>query len=117
MQITIEAIRINTIIGFWPEEREKKQPVEITVRFSFDPNAALEGDNIDHSVDYNTLTEEIIESVENTEFNLLERLTQHVLDLVMAHERVLEAEVTVAKPEAPVRNIRCVSAHATATRA
>lgn len=47
-----------------------------------------------------TITKAIIAHVEGNRFALLERLTQEILDLVMANESVLYAEVEVDKPHA-----------------
>ena len=46
------------------------------------------------------LTKAVIAHVEENRFALLERLTQELLDLVMANTAVLYAEVEVDKPHA-----------------
>ncbi len=56
--------------------------------------------DINHALNYRTITKEIIQYVEENRFALLERLTQDVLDCVMRHEQVRYAEVEVDKPHA-----------------
>ena len=61
---------------------------------------ALRDNDIDHALNYRTITKAIIAHVEGNRFALLERLTQELLDLVMSNESVLYAEVEVDKPHA-----------------
>ena len=55
---------------------------------------------IEQALNYRTITKAIIQHVEGNSFALLERLTQEILDLVMAHPAVSYAEVEVDKPHA-----------------
>ena len=61
---------------------------------------AVRDNDIDHALNYRTITKAIIAHVEGNRFALLERLTQEILDLVMANASVLYAEVEVDKPHA-----------------
>ncbi len=61
---------------------------------------AVHDNDIDHALNYRTITKAIIPHVEGNRFALLERLTQEILDLVMSHESVRYAEVEVDKPHA-----------------
>ena len=61
---------------------------------------AVRDNDIDHALNYRTITKAIIQHVEGNRFALLERLTQEILDLVMTHATVRYAEVEVDKPHA-----------------
>ena len=61
---------------------------------------AVRDNDIEHALNYRTITKAIIAHVEGNRFALLERLTQEILDLVMTHEAVRYAEVEVDKPHA-----------------
>ena len=61
---------------------------------------AVRDNDIDHALNYRTITKAIIAHVEGNRFALLERLTQEIIDLVMSHESVRYAEVEVDKPHA-----------------
>jgi FolB domain-containing protein len=108
-QINIHGLRLDTILGFWPEERTQKQRVIIHVTFEIDEKEAVAKDAVDFAVDYQKLVEEIIEKVPVTEFNLIEKLTQFVVDIVMSRKRVKYTKVVVEKPDAPVRFIDGIS--------
>ncbi len=113
--IRIKDLRLRTYVGFNDEEQKKRQDVVINVTFRYLADEAAQSDDVRFAVNYRTITKEIIERVEGGRFLLLERLAVEVLDLVMADERILEAEVEVDKPHA-LRFSDSVSAAVSARR-
>ena len=86
-----------------PTGREQHQGVgphfdHLTILYA--AQEAVRDNDIDHALNYRTITKAIIAHVEGNRFALLERLTQEILDLVMANASVLYAEVEVDKPHA-----------------
>ncbi len=100
MIIRIKKLRLRTIVGTNDWERERLQDVVITVEMEFDGSRAAETDSIDDTVNYRTIKKRIIEAVENSRFHLLEKLADHVLQIIMEDDRVQRAEVEVDKPHA-----------------
>ncbi len=98
--VRIKNLRLRTYIGFNPEETEKKQDVVINVLFRYLAPEGIRDDNIDAAVNYKTITKKVIRFVESNNFLLLEKLTQDVLDLVLACEGVSSAQVQIDKPHA-----------------
>lgn len=96
----IRNLRLRTIIGINDWEREHKQDIIINVRMEFDGSEAAETDDIKSTVNYKTITKRIIAEVEKSSFLLLEKLTDHILKIIMENERVTRASVTVEKPHA-----------------
>jgi D-erythro-7,8-dihydroneopterin triphosphate epimerase len=96
----IKSLRLRTLIGIYPHEKEHRQDVILHVSFSLDAKTAVETDRVEDTVDYKTLTKKIIQKVENSQFDLLESLTHQVLEIVRADPRVQWAEVEVEKPHA-----------------
>ena len=82
------------------DEILNKQDVLINLTILYPAQEAVRDNDIDHALNYRTITKAIIHHVESNRFALLERLTQEVLDLVMAHDAVQYAEVEVDKPHA-----------------
>jgi 7,8-dihydroneopterin aldolase/epimerase/oxygenase len=107
--INIHGLRLETIIGFWPEERKTKQRIILHISFEVKDRKVTQQDDVAHGVDYNELVEELIEKVPATSFNLVESLAEFVMDIVMARKKVQYAKVTVEKPDAPVRMIDGIS--------
>lgn len=99
-RIRVKDLRLRTFIGIKEEEINNKQDVLINLTILYPAVAAVRDNDIEHALNYRTITKAIIGHVEGNRFALLERLTQEILDLVMAHEAVLYAEVEVDKPHA-----------------
>ena len=99
-RIRVKDLRLRTFIGIKEEEINNKQDVLINLTILYPAVDAVRDNDIDHALNYRTITKAIIAHVEGNRFALLERLTQEILDLVMTHEAVLYAEVEVDKPHA-----------------
>lgn len=98
--IRIKNLLVRTIIGFNPEERVNRQDVIINLEIEVDVARAINTDLPDGIYNYKAITKEIIAFVSESKFNLLERLTHEVLQLVMQDERVKRAKVEIDKPHA-----------------
>lgn len=100
VKITIENLRLRTIIGINDWERETRQDVVINVELELAAGTVFTRDAIDETVDYKQLNKRIIEEVERSSFFLIEKLGDHLLMVVMEDRRVRRALVRVAKPGA-----------------
>lgn len=99
--IRIKNLRISTFIGFNPDELIHQQEVVINLKIKVSvSDEAMTSDEPDGIYDYRTITKKVIAFVEKGHFKLLEVLTQKILELVMADERVGYARVEVDKPGA-----------------
>lgn len=96
--IKIKNLALRTVIGFNEWERKKKQDVVLNVEMEFEAKKAIESDNIEDSLDYKKIKNKIIAGVEASNFQLLETLASHVLEIVMDHPQVLSARVELDKP-------------------
>jgi len=99
-RIRVKDLRVRTYIGIKEEEILNKQDVLINLTILYPAGDAVQVNDIDHALNYRTITKAIIAHVEENRFALLERLTQELLDLVMANPAVRYAEVEVDKPHA-----------------
>lgn len=99
-RIRVKDLRLRTYIGIKEEEINNKQDVLINLTILYPSVDAVEVNDIEHALNYRTITKAIIAHVEGNRFALLERLTQEILDLVMTHQAVRYAEVEVDKPHA-----------------
>jgi len=100
MKIKIENLKLRTIVGIYDWEKEKKQDVIINIELEFDATKAIETDSIEDTIDYKSITKEIIDMVEGTDFNLIERIAGDAMKIVMKNSKVLKASVRVDKPGA-----------------
>jgi D-erythro-7,8-dihydroneopterin triphosphate epimerase len=98
--IRIKNLLVRTIIGFNPEERVNRQDVIINLEIEVDVSKAVSTDHQDQIYNYKDITKIVIAFVSESKYNLLERLTHEVLQLVMKDERVIRAKVEIDKPRA-----------------
>ena len=98
--IHIKDLLLRGIIGINPEERLNKQDILINITLYTDHTAAGLSDQIEDAVNYRTITKAIINLVEETQFNLVEKLAAEVNHICMQDKRVTRAVVTIEKPGA-----------------
>jgi D-erythro-7,8-dihydroneopterin triphosphate epimerase len=99
-QIYIKDLMLRTIIGINDEERKNRQDVLINLVLDVDTRLAGESDDIEHAVNYRTMTKRIITMVEASQFYLVERLAAEIAAICLDDARVQRVRVTVEKPGA-----------------
>ena len=99
-QIHIKDLHLRTIIGINEEERRNRQDVLINLALNVDMRLAGESDNIDHAVNYRTISKRIIQLVEASQFYLVEKMAAEIAVICLEDPRVERARVTVEKPGA-----------------
>ncbi|HKM25828.1 MAG: dihydroneopterin triphosphate 2'-epimerase [Gammaproteobacteria bacterium] len=99
-RIRIKDLSLRTYIGINEDEIRNKQDILVNITLLYPAADAVQINDINHALNYRTITKAIIQYVEENRFALLERLTQDVLDIVMQHEQVRYAEVEIDKPHA-----------------
>ncbi|NWN81585.1 MAG: dihydroneopterin triphosphate 2'-epimerase [Halomonas sp.] len=98
--IRIKNLRLRTHIGIKEEEIRNRQDVVINAVIRYRADKAVAFNHIEQALNYRTITKQVIAHIEENRFLLLERMTREVLDLIMAHEQVLTAQVEIDKPHA-----------------
>ena len=99
-QIHIKDLLLRTVIGINAEERRDRQDVIINITLTADLRAAGHSDNIADAVNYRSITKQIIQMVEGSQFYLVEKLAAEIAAICLADPRVESARVTVEKPGA-----------------
>jgi D-erythro-7,8-dihydroneopterin triphosphate epimerase len=100
MVIRIKNLRLRTVIGVHEWERRAKQEIIVNLSMEFDGSAAARSDDLNDAIDYSAIKRRLLEKVEQTQFFLLEKLVEYILDLVMEEHRITSASVEVDKPHA-----------------
>ncbi len=101
--IHLDGLSLPASIGIYAHEKAAPQPVDIDLRLAIDGTLAARSDDIRHTVDYDEVVDAIAALLASRHFNLLEHLSQAVLDLLGERFPVRRAEVTIAKPLAVPR--------------
>lgn len=98
--IRIKNLRLRTFIGIKDEEINNRQDVIINVTIHYCAEKASQTDDMEHALNYRTITKAIITLVEDNRFSLLEHLTGKILEIASEHPWVEYATVEVDKPHA-----------------
>jgi 7,8-dihydroneopterin aldolase/epimerase/oxygenase len=98
-RIALRRIVAHGFHGNNPGERDRSQPFHIDVIMDVDLSRAAESDRIEDTIDYSRVYTEVMDIVEKRSYALLERLGADLLSLVMDDDRVVRAQITIAKPE------------------
>lgn len=104
-RIALTGLRVFGRHGVFDHERRDGQDFVVDVVLhvdSADITTAAATDDLTHTVDYGTLADRLAEVVAGEPVNLLETLAIRLADVCLASPLVLEAEVTVHKPQAPI---------------
>lgn len=88
--------------GVLPSEKEQGQIFLVTLEIYLDLSRAGETDNLEHTVNYAEIYQEIKELVEKKQYSLIETLAQKIAETVLSREAVQEVAVQVNKPRAPL---------------
>ncbi len=100
--ILINDLRLLTVIGALPHERECAQPVSIDLSIGVDLHEAGRSDELAATVNYGAVCDRVSELVRESKDVLLERLAAKVADLVLEFDLVAEVEVTLTKLRPPI---------------
>jgi len=99
-KIIISGLKVDTVIGTLPEERDKKQTLLIDLELYLPLRKAGKSDDLFDSVDYSLIESEIIVMSERAEFSLIERFAEEVADICLKEELIDKVKVQVSKPGA-----------------
>jgi dihydroneopterin aldolase/2-amino-4-hydroxy-6-hydroxymethyldihydropteridine diphosphokinase len=101
-RILIDDLRVLTIIGALPHEREIAQPLRIDLSIGLDLRNAGRSDELNDTVNYGLVCERVVEMARDSKDILLERLAAKVADVVLEFDLVETVDVKVTKLRPPV---------------
>lgn len=101
-QLRLTGVRAKGYHGVFDYERAQGQVFVVDVVVDIDARASAASSDLDATVHYGVLAEEIVRDIENDPVDLIETLAERLAATVLAHPAALRAVVTVHKPEAPI---------------
>ena len=101
-QITLTGLRAFAHHGVFEHERRDGQQFIVDVTVFLDTAAAGAADDLDQTIHYGVLAEEIVAVVEANPVDLIETVAQRIADAVLAHPAAHSTRVTLHKPSAPI---------------
>jgi dihydroneopterin aldolase len=95
--IFIQDFRLETLIGIYEWERRVPQTIQIDIEIGNPGSRASSTDNIDDTIDYGAVVNRIEATLKQQHFLLLERLAEHIADIVLREFKSPWVRVSVAK--------------------
>ena len=102
VSIDITGLSIYTHHGVGEAEREVGQRLVFDVSFELERCDAAVTDDLDDTVDYGDVCQQVAFAAQERSFRTLERLCSHVADRMLERYGVDEVTVRAAKPEPPI---------------
>lgn len=99
--VFIEGLKTQAIIGIYDWERENRQPLIFDIDMDLPITQAAKSDDINDTVNYKQVSDEVIELVENSRHELLESLCEEICQHILTnHLAVQIIHLKVSKPKA-----------------
>lgn len=95
--IFLGGLQIETIIGIYDWERTTKQTVVLDIEMAFDISKAAVTDDIQHTLDYKSVSKRIINFVEASQFFLVEKLIEEIATIIRTEFNVPWVKITLNK--------------------
>ena len=99
-RITVRGLHAHAHHGVYDWERERGQIFRVDAVLELDTAPAAAGDDLDRTVNYAALAQELHAVLTGEPVDLLETLAQQLADTCLANPLVDAVEITVHKPEA-----------------
>ena len=97
MIIKIKNLRASTIIGVYEWERDIQRHLILNIELEIDGTKSGASDDINDTLNYDSLSKMIIAEISNTRYQLLEKLVTHLLDKVMEDKMVKRVRIEIDK--------------------
>lgn len=98
--IGFHGLRIECIVGIYPEERKKTQSLIVDLKIKYDFSACLKSGKINDSVNYVDLADLCTNLAINNHYFLLETFATSILDQCFTQFKASWAWVSIKKPSA-----------------
>ena len=103
--IFISELRLDILIGVYDWERQVPQAVQFDIELGIPGRRAAHSDRLEDTIDYAAVTRRIEASLRENHFGLLERVAEHVAELIEREFGAPWVKVTVTKL-APLKNVK-----------
>ena len=95
--IFLSGLTADCIIGIWDWERKVRQKVVIDLEMAADIRRAAASDHIDDTLDYKKVSKRLQQFIEQSQFQLVETLTDRIAQIVITEFGVPAVKVRLNK--------------------
>ncbi len=100
--VEVRGLKLRGHHGVTAEEREREQPIVVSLAARLDTRAASAADDLGSTLDYEEVVGVVSKIVVGESFQLLETLADRIARALLSNYRVLDVWVRVSKPEVPL---------------
>lgn len=98
--VFIQGLKAASVIGCYDWERDISQTLVIDLDLKADFTRAAKTDALEDALDYAAISERVIAVCDQSRFQLLEALAEHLAGIVLAEFAVSGLRITITKPGA-----------------
>ena len=108
-KITIVDLEVSYCVGVTDEERAKPQRLLLTVDMSLDFSSAAVSDRIERTINYQTVSDDLLKFGEGRSWKLVEKLVANIADRILAEYKPQSVMVEAKKFSIPQARFVSVS--------
>lgn len=98
--VYIRELEVETVIGIYDWEREIRQVVSLDLEMGTDIRQAANSEDIENTLNYKSVSDRLIQFIEQSEFLLVETMAEQVSDIVLNEFSVSWLRLRLGKPGA-----------------
>ncbi|HUD24656.1 MAG TPA: dihydroneopterin aldolase [Burkholderiaceae bacterium] len=96
-KIFVSGLRLQAMIGIYPDERISSRPVEIDLEFGVPGKRAFRSGNVADTIDYKAVSERVRGELARVRFGLLEEMSEAIARIVLDEFGSPWVRVTIVK--------------------
>ena len=97
MKIKIKDFKLQTNIGIYDWEKTHPRDIIINLEIKIDDLKSTTSDQIQDTIDYELIYNQIKKIVANNKFNLIEKLAQEIINTIMVDKRICQVKIEIDK--------------------
>ncbi len=98
--IFISGLKADTIIGIYDWEKNTRQTISLDLELATDIGKAAASDDIEDTLNYKSISKRLVEFIENSKYELVEKLAEEISTLLINEYGVEEVSLVLHKPGA-----------------
>lgn len=99
-KIFIDNLIVFGILGIHPHEQRKKQLIRVSVEVEADISEASKNDDVEKTIDYSALSEEIIKFIDKSNYGTIEALIEALAERILKNFNIESVWLRIEKPNA-----------------
>ena len=96
--IFLSEVKVQTKLGVPEWERMTPQTIILDIEIGYDLSNACQSDDVNDTIDYGAVVSRVRDTLQENSFQLVEKLAEHLCQLILKEFNALSVKIKVAKP-------------------